>query len=199
MKCGMVPVFEAVQLGQCRQMVNARDLHAFLQVGRDFSTWIKGRIEEYGFERDHDYFQLDSPDLVNQVKRHGGDRRTIEYHLTIGMAKELAMVERTDVGRQVRRYFIDMEEKARALLEERANYVQPVEWVKKRLHDTPKLRYMLILQEQSRKIAKQLDNETTYGARFNLHCQLRQVNECLGLPTLPLEALEASISLPATL
>jgi phage anti-repressor protein len=48
-----------------KQTVNARDLHTALEVGRDFSSWIKGRIEEYGFAEGEDY-HLDSPNLGNQ-------------------------------------------------------------------------------------------------------------------------------------
>ena len=90
--------------------VNARDLHAFLEVGRDFSSWIKNRIEVYGFAENVDYVTAEN--LVRQnggIKKHGGDRRSVEYLISIDMAKELAMVERTEKGRQVRRYFIECE------------------------------------------------------------------------------------------
>ena len=94
-----------------KQFVDARTLHRFLKVGRDFSHWIKGRFEEYGFEEANDYIikSFDSPDLANQKKQQGGDRRSINYLLTLDTAKELAMVERTEVGKQVRRYFIEVE------------------------------------------------------------------------------------------
>jgi anti-repressor protein len=91
--------------------VNARSLHAELGVGKDFSNWIKARIEQYDFEEGSDY-QLDSPELANQdSKSHGGDRRSKEYHITLDMAKELAMVERTPQGKFWRQYFIRMEKK----------------------------------------------------------------------------------------
>lgn len=90
------------------QLVDARRLHEFLKVRRDFSTWVKGRVQEYGFVEGEDFITFDSPDLVNQTSR-GGDRRSIAYILTLDMAKELAMVERTPRGRQARRYFIDCE------------------------------------------------------------------------------------------
>ena len=76
--------------------VNARDLHAFLEVGRDFSSWIKNRIEVYGFAESVDYVTTEN--LVRQnggIKKHGGGRRSVEYLVSIDMAKELAMVERT--------------------------------------------------------------------------------------------------------
>lgn len=80
--------------------VNARDLWKFLEIGRDFSNWLKGRIHEYGFEDGKDF----SPILA---KSNGRPRR--EYFISLDMAKELAMVENNEKGRQARRYFIEIE------------------------------------------------------------------------------------------
>ena len=41
--------------GEVQQTVNARELHAFLQSKQDFSTWIKNRIEKYGFVENQDF------------------------------------------------------------------------------------------------------------------------------------------------
>lgn len=94
-----------------RPTVDARTLHAFLEVGKDFSNWIRGRIEKYGFAEGEDY-DIGSPVLANQSGK-GGDRRSRDYHLTLDMAKELAMVERNEKGKQARRYFIRCEEELR--------------------------------------------------------------------------------------
>ena len=110
----LIPIVPTTLNGQSSQMVDARVLHAFLEVKRDFSNWIKGRIEEFGFERGVDFVSFDSPNPANQNTR-GGDRRSIDYFLTIDMAKELAMVERTAKGRQARRYFLDCERQLRQL------------------------------------------------------------------------------------
>ena len=98
------------------QLVDARELHRKLQTGRDFSNWIKGRIQEYGFIRNEDYFIEDNQHnyTENQILRQNGrkvekGRPTINYHLALNMAKELAMVERNEQGRKIRRYFIEME------------------------------------------------------------------------------------------
>lgn len=100
--------------GQTIETVNARELHGFLGVGRDYTSWIKGRIEKYGFEEGVDFCSFlsestgnrsskgcafDSNEMGNQASGRGGDRRSIEYHISIGMAKELAMVENNDQGR----------------------------------------------------------------------------------------------------
>ncbi|MBP6572431.1 MAG: antA/AntB antirepressor family protein [Gemmatimonadales bacterium] len=107
----LVPVFAGTLAGQPTPLCNARDLHAALGVGRDFSTWIKQRIAEYGFSEGED-FVFDSTKRGNQSGR-GGDRRSLDYHLTLDMAKELAMVENNDAGRRIRRYFIALEKQAR--------------------------------------------------------------------------------------
>ena len=96
------------------------------------------------------------------------------------------MVERTDVGRRVRQYFIFVEEHTRKLLEEQASQVQPIEQVTKRIKDNGKFTYLIILQEQGHKIASALGKASDPEARYQLHCQLRQVNDALGIPTPPL-------------
>ena len=93
---------------ETQQTVNARELHSFLEVGKDFSTWIKDRIEKYGFVEDVDYVKIDSPKTGNQK---GGDRRSIEYYISLSMGKEIGMVERTEKGREVRHYFIECEKR----------------------------------------------------------------------------------------
>lgn len=104
----LIPVITGQIGDEPTQLVDARLLHTFLKVRRDFSTWIKGRIEEYNFESGVDFVVFDSPKLGNQM-RHGGDRRSVDYWLCLDMAKELAMVERTSKGREARRYFIACE------------------------------------------------------------------------------------------
>ena len=88
------------------QFVDARTLHGALEVGRDFSNWIKDRIEKYGFFDGVD-FQTCSPELASE--KHGGQNK-IDYRLSLSMAKELAMVENNDRGREVRQYLIKVEE-----------------------------------------------------------------------------------------
>lgn len=164
--------------GQNQEICCARDLHAALQVAMRFDKWIGRRIKEYGFIERQDFWPILAGSPIG--------RPSTEYHLTLNMAKELAMVERTDVGRQVRQYFIKAEEHARTALIEQANQVQPIEQVVTRIKDNGKFKYLIILHEQGHKLAKALANESDPGAKYQLHCQLRQVNGALGIPTLPL-------------
>jgi anti-repressor protein len=90
------------------QTINARDLHAFLENKQEFINWIKGRVEQYGFLPGQD-FTIDRCINSQTVQ--------IDYHISIDMAKELAMVERTAKGKQARQYFIESEDHAEAPLD----------------------------------------------------------------------------------
>jgi len=91
--------------------VNAKELHAFLDVGRHFAAWIKARVQQYQFVENEDFILI-TPNGV--IKNQGGDRRSLNYFITLDMAKELAMVERNEKGREARRYFIDCERQLKA-------------------------------------------------------------------------------------
>ncbi len=93
--------------GEPVDAVNARELWKFLEVGKDFSSWIKNRIRDYGFVEDTDF-------LIILSKSTGG-RPTTDYFLTLDMAKELSMVERNEKGRQARRYFIAAEKRLKEM------------------------------------------------------------------------------------
>lgn len=106
----LVPVFAGSIQGQTVQLVDARLLHDFLGVVSRFADWIKNRINEYEFAKDQDYVEV----FLKNEKNPKGGRPSIDYHLTLDMAKELSMVERNEKGRQARRYFIECERQALA-------------------------------------------------------------------------------------
>lgn len=91
--------------------VDARELHDFLDVRRDFSTWIKDRLQTYGFTQDVDFVSFQTAPQIGGVGSRG--LRT-DYALTLDTAKELSMVERTDKGKAARRYFIECERRVKA-------------------------------------------------------------------------------------
>ncbi|UZR98614.1 antA/AntB antirepressor family protein [Chondrinema litorale] len=81
-------------------LVNARELHEFLEVKTVFRNWIR-RMLEYGFEENLDYFTA-SKKVHRQILK--------EFYLTLSAAKEISMLQRTDKGREARKYFIRCEE-----------------------------------------------------------------------------------------
>lgn len=89
-------------------LVNARLLHEGLKVKTKFADWIKARMLKSLFKEGKDYFSENSEKL-------GAGRRAIDYHLTIDMAKHIAMLENNEIGYRVRDFFIKAEKKARGI------------------------------------------------------------------------------------
>ena len=121
----LVPVIETGE----KLMVDARTLHTFLESKRLFQDWFKDRVEQYGWVEGVDYFvvtgtqicvpddETRSPNLVSGGKGARDEKGrfigadAIDYHLTLSMAKELGMVENNAMGRKIRKYFIECEER----------------------------------------------------------------------------------------
>ncbi|OVZ78604.1 antA/AntB antirepressor family protein [Yersinia kristensenii] len=117
----IVPVIPGQIGGRDASIVSAKALHKVLGVGRVFASWFNARVEEYGFINATDYVESDPFDFRNQstsidqltperVFNPKRGRPEKDYLITLSMAKELAMVERNEQGRAVRRYFIQCEE-----------------------------------------------------------------------------------------
>lgn len=159
----LIPVFNGELEGRSQQLCDAQELHAFLDVQTRFNDWISRRVEQYGFIEAEDFYSI--------LSKSEGGRPSTEYHLTLDMAKELAMVENNDQGRQVRRYFIAMERQAR---ESRgASYLT--------------VSQQLAIHRQVPKLLSQLKAETTPAIRATLHAQLCQHCHLLALPVPALE------------
>jgi phage anti-repressor protein len=82
------------------QTVDARELWTYLLVETKFADWIKRRLDECRFQQDIDFVHFSNL---------GNSDRTIDYALTIYVAKHNAMMERTERGFAVRDYFIECE------------------------------------------------------------------------------------------
>lgn len=91
------------------KVVNGRELHSVLQSKQDFSTWVKARLKECDAEEKMDYEVFH-----NSVENSNGGRPSIDYIIKLDTAKEMAMLERNEKGKQVRRYFIQVEKKYKA-------------------------------------------------------------------------------------
>ena len=85
--------------------VLARDLYAALEVGTPYSMWFP-RMCEYGFTEGKDYLEVSNKNVKNLL----GGRPTVDHQITLSMAKELCMLQRSEKGKQFRQYFISVEE-----------------------------------------------------------------------------------------
>ena len=108
------------------QGIDARYVYRLLKVGRDYSKWIKARIEQAGFIENQDYITVQNsviglPKLASkntvhflrdkmceQKETRGGHNR-FDYIITLDMAKHLCLMEKNEIGRAVRQHFIDAE------------------------------------------------------------------------------------------
>ena len=98
------------------QCVSARELHEklILEEGKEerFSQWFKRHLQ-YGFEENIDFTSVKIFTVVN----NGAKRELIDYATTIDMAKELCMLQKSDKGREFRKYFIECEKKLKEVKE----------------------------------------------------------------------------------
>lgn len=90
------------------RLVSARDLHKSLDISKRFSAWVETYIKEnneYGFIKNIDFTSVLSSTVVN----NGANREINDYAITLDMAKEISMLSKSQKGKEVRGYFIQVE------------------------------------------------------------------------------------------
>ena len=96
-----------IRVNEDTQMMSARELHESLNIGTDFRHWIV-RMIEYGFTEGEDFNVVKN----DRVQIEGGrevKREVTDYDISMDMAKQICMIQRTPEGKQVRQYLIDLE------------------------------------------------------------------------------------------
>lgn len=105
-----------------KRAVDARMLHDFLGSKREFATWVKDRIDKCDLIENVDFEVFDK-----NVKNSNGGRPTRDYALTIDAAKEIAMMEGNERGKQARRYFIEVEKEYKKQMIALPDFSNPAE------------------------------------------------------------------------
>lgn len=82
--------------------VSARDLHEQLHIGTKFTTWFE-RMKEYGFSEGKEFFPK-----LGETSEQGGRPQT-DFQISVDMAKQICMIQRSPEGKQIRQYFIGLE------------------------------------------------------------------------------------------
>lgn len=93
---------ELLKVNDENQTVSARDLHEKLNISTRFNDWF-ARMCEYGFTEGTDFYSK-----MSKTSEVGG-RPATDYEISIDMAKEICMIQRTPEGKQVRVYLINIE------------------------------------------------------------------------------------------
>ena len=98
---------ELVKVNFDTQTVSARELHEQLHIGTAFKDWFP-RMAEYGFVEGADFNML----KIERVQMEGSRevrREVTDYNISVDMAKQICMIQRTPEGKAVRQYLIDLE------------------------------------------------------------------------------------------
>ncbi len=160
----LIPIFDSKFNSETIKTVNARDLHKFLEVKNYFREWIKDRITKYNFIDGVDYVKIienvsqnlcaestaASESTTYEVTKTGQGR--IDYHISIDMAKELAMVERNTKGKEARQYFINCEKELmkKKYSDPTSEELESIEWLES---------YREIVKIQQHLIEKAIEKE----------------------------------------
>ena len=91
-----------------RQLVSGRELHEFLEIKTKYKDWFP-RMVEYGFEEEIDFMKVAQKRATNNLKNPV--TTVIDHAISIDMAKEISMIQRTEKGKIARQYFINCEKK----------------------------------------------------------------------------------------
>lgn len=136
-------------------LVSARELHEALGIKTKFNDWFN-RMLQYGFDENVDYIAI----TQKRVTAQGNEISFTDYIITIDMAKEICMIQRTDLGRKYRKYFIECEKKLKQLQTPSYMIDDPIEramaWIEeqkqKKLLQQQNQKQQLLLEEQQPKV-----------------------------------------------
>lgn len=84
-------------------IVSGRELHEVLEIKTEYKKWFD-RMKEYGFTENIDYARV-----TQKCPTLGGEQDIVNHAIKLDMAKEIAMIQRNDKGKQIRQYFIQVE------------------------------------------------------------------------------------------
>ena len=140
-----------VENGQ--QLVSARELYEFLGTTERFSSWFE-RYCKYGFEENIDFTSVKNFTVVN----NGAKKELQDYAMTIEMAKEFSMLQRTERGKEARKYFIACERKLKQLNDPYKNL-------------SPELRAIISIDAKIQEIEEEFNDFKGDMPLFNVDCK----------------------------
>jgi phage anti-repressor protein len=112
----MIAPFKAVIGGEEVDVINARDLHAWLKSGQDFSNWFRLRTTQGLLVENQDFGFFD-----RSIENSGRGRPSVDYVVTVDVAMHMALLEQTERGRAIRQDLIDWKKRAKAMARDMAS------------------------------------------------------------------------------
>ena len=119
-----------------KKVVVGRELHEKLKIKTEYKDWFP-RMCEYGFTEGKDFNSLKNERVQNEGGREV-HREIIDHILTLDMAKELCMIQRTPEGRAIRQKLIELDDDISAL--------------------SPELREMIHIETEQKRQAKAIED-----------------------------------------
>lgn len=172
---GFIPVYETEK---GTKVVYGRELHEGLGIETRYDTWFN-RMCEYGFEKNIDYFEI--VEKVSAQKR-ARTYEQVNHILKLDMAKEIAMIQRNEKGKQYRQYFIKVEEKYKQLKSEISQ--EDKAWLElKHSQQDENAQYLINVTTQklaiefNKTLAKEIDGE---GRRITLTELADKLSQIIG-------------------
>jgi phage anti-repressor protein len=141
------------------EVVDAREVHAELGSGSDFTTWFKERIQQTFLTQGKDYWFQETvvPTTTGAVRKH-------IYYITLDTAKHLGMVEHTEKGKMVRDYFIERDKAFRQHLQAQVSQQQSLPFL---INDIQtRLDAKVSERDQYRKLANDAQSEIDSILRY---------------------------------
>ena len=167
---GLVPIYEN---DFKEKLINARELHDALNSKRDFSNWIYDRINKYHFKENEDFSTI--------LLKSTGGRPKKEYILKLDVAKEIALIENNEIGRKIRRYFIEVEKRYREIINNPSNIFEfmrlALDEIERNSNEIKEVKYIAIENKNEIKDLKEMIDVRIK----NNYCLASDIAEELGL------------------
>lgn len=151
-----------------QQLVSARELHEFLEINSNFTTWFN-RMVDYGFNLGNDFIEVwhDSKNgnvTEKEIRSMNANQRSREgiskdYAITIDMAKEISMIQRSEKGKQARQYFINCEKKLKEVVQ------NPYKAL------SPELQAIFKIDQKQQQLEEKVEDMESNFPLFNIECE----------------------------
>ena len=137
-----------VNIGSDDITISGRELHKFLEVKTRYDMWFN-RMKDYGFTENQDFIAI----AQKRATAQGNETTYIDHEIKLDMAKEIAMIQRNDKGKQARQYFIQVDK-----------YWNSPEMIMKRALEiaNKQVKNLKIVNKQQEQVINELQPKATY-------------------------------------